>query len=261
MTYRIANAPLAGPARSGTVVHVKPPVKLIFYPGEERFPCTNPKHKKEVVILGHIYVVGGEGEVYEACGGPETGSHDRGHTSGPTPKGKYRLGPRHHHVTVNWSSSCIAFGRPIRQGAVEYEYQDEKGLWHVASGPDGKVTKLRLKERRVELNRALTEDKRQEVIRDVRSWFRWDDGTMMDKWWGNDFGEWAWNLPGTACYIHTTPKDEVAWLLLGGKDIQLENSHGCVHVHPKDRDEMIRKGYLRHGAYFELKGYHEKGPP
>jgi hypothetical protein len=251
MTYRIANAPLAGPARSGTVVHVRPPVKLIFYPGDEQRGDT---------LLGHIYVMGGEGEVYEACGGPAERSHEPGHTRGPTPKGKYHLGPRHHHVTVNWSTSCIAYGAPLRQGAVEYEYQDEKGHWHVASGPDGKVTKLRLKERRVELNRPLTEDRRQEVIRDVRKLFRWNDGTPMDSWWRNDFGEWAWNLPGTACYIHTTPKTEVAWHLLN-QNIALENSHGCIHIHPKDRDEMMRKGYLKQGAYFEVKGYSEKGPP
>ena len=66
MTYRIANAPLAGPARSGTVVHVRPPVKLIFYPGDEQRGDT---------LLGHIYVMGGEGEVYEACGGPAERSH------------------------------------------------------------------------------------------------------------------------------------------------------------------------------------------
>jgi hypothetical protein len=32
-------------------------------------------------------------------------------------------------------------------------------------------------------------------------------------------------------------------------------------VHPKDREDMMRKGYLKQGAYFEVKGYHEKGPP
>jgi len=259
VTYRVASEPVAGPARPGTVVHVRPSVKLIFYPGEEHIHRTIGGRDK-LIIQGHIYVVGGEGEVYEACGGPETHSHDRGHTSGPTPKGKYHLGARHHHVTVNWSASCIAYGRPIRQGAVEYEYQDEKGRWHVASGPHGKVTKLRLKERRVELNRPLTQADRQEVIRGVRKMFRWNNGEPMEQWWYNDFGEWAWNLPGTACYIHTTPEDEVAWHLRSA-NIPLENSHGCVHIHPKDREDMMRKGYLKRGAYFEVKGYSEKGPP
>ena len=262
MSYRIASAPVAGPARPGKIVHVKPPVKLIFYPGETHFRCTNPEHNGEIVILGHIYVVGGVGEVYEACVGPAKRSQDdNGHWRGPTPKNKYRLGPRHHHVTDSWSTSCIAYGSPIHQVAVEYEYQDEKGNWHVASGPEAKMTKLRLKEKAAEKARPLSEEERKEVIRDVRSWFRWKDGTPMDKWWRNDFGEWAWNLPGTVSFIHTTPPDEVAWHLLGGKDIQLENSHGCIHVHPKDREEMIRKGYLKQGAYFEVKGYNEKGPP
>jgi hypothetical protein len=251
MTYRLASEPVSGPSRSGAVVHVKPPVKLIFYPGEEQVGET---------LLGHIYVVGGKGEVYEACGGPVKGKADRGHTKGPTPEGKYRLGPKHHHVTVNWSASCLAFGTPIRQVVVEYEYQDANGSWHLASGPEGKVTQVRLKEWARENGRAPTADKREEIVRDVRTWFRWDDGTMMDKWWNNDFGEWAWNLPGTACYIHTTPNDERAWHF-ESTDISLKNSHGCVHLHPKDRDEMMKKGYLRQGAYFEVKGYDEKGPP
>jgi lipoprotein-anchoring transpeptidase ErfK/SrfK len=82
----------------------------------------------------------------------------------------------------------------------------------------------------------------------------------MDKLWRNDFGEWACNLPGTVCYIHTTPDDEFAWHFQS-KNIQLENSHGCIHLHPKDREDMMRKGYLKQGAYFEVKGYSEKGPP
>lgn len=233
------------------MVHVKPPVKLIFYPGEEQQGDT---------LLGHIYIVGGEGEVYEACGGPAKHVADRGHWMEPTPKGIYRLGPKHHHVTNNWSMSCLAFCTPIRQGAIEYEYQDNSGNWHIASGPTGKVTLVRLKEFAKGLKRSLTKAENDDIVRDVRKWFRWRDGTMMDKWWRNDFGEWAWNLPGTACYIHTTPPDEVAWHLKT-QNIPLENSHGCIHLHPKDRDEMMKKGYLKQGAYFEVKGYDEKGPP
>ncbi len=45
------------------------------------------------------------------------------------------------------------------------------------------------------------------------------------------------------------------------QNIALENSHGCIHIHPKDRDDMMKKGYLKQGAYFEVKGYGEKGPP
>jgi hypothetical protein len=251
VSYQLASKPIDGPDRSGAVVNIKPNLKLIFYPGEKQVGDT---------LLGHIYVVGGEGEVYEACGGPAKSYRDGSHTADPTPKGKYHLGPQHHHVTKNWSMSCLAFGTPIRQGAVEYEYQDASGKWQLASGPNGKVTLVRLKECAKELKRSLTKEENDEIVREVRKSFRWRDGTMMDKWWRNDFGEWAWNLPGTACYIHTTPPDEVAWHFKS-KDIPLENSHGCVHLHPKDRKEMMDKGYLRQGAYFEVKGYNEKGPP
>jgi len=45
---------------------------------------------------------------------------------GPTPKGKYHLGPRHHHVTVNWSTSCIAHRAPLRQGDLRQPFPAEK---------------------------------------------------------------------------------------------------------------------------------------
>lgn len=38
-------------------------------------------------------------------------------------------------------------------------------------------------------------------------------------------------------------------------------SHGCVHIQPVDRDEMMRKGYLKKGVVVEIKPYGEVGPP
>ena len=45
-----------------------------------------------------------------------------------------------------------------------------------------------------------------------------------------------------------------------GSSSALAQSHGCVHVWPKDRDEMMSKGYLDKGTELEVKSYTDKKP-
>jgi len=79
----------------------------------------------------------------------------------------------------------------------------------------------------------------------------------------NDFGKWAWNLrrngQHTSYYIHTTPDDEQN--TISGQTVNLENSHGCVHIVPNERDRMMSAGYLKEGVTFEVRRYIERGPP
>ncbi len=37
----------------------------------------------------------------------------------------------------------------------------------------------------------------------------------------------------------------------------LRQSHGCEHVHPRDVDEMVSKGYLAPGSVLVIHGYDE----
>lgn len=48
--------------------------------------------------------------------------------------------------------------------------------------------------------------------------------------------------------------------LLNDIYIMQSRDDGCVHLRPTDRDEFIRKGYLRDGVDFEVRPYSEKGP-
>ena len=82
--------------------------KLVFFPGEKRVgDCT----------LGTIFVVGGNGERYDAAGGsPDPYKDKGGHRSDPTPKGVYVLGAQHKATTGTWPNSCIKFGTAIRLG-------------------------------------------------------------------------------------------------------------------------------------------------
>jgi hypothetical protein len=56
-------------------------------------------------------------------------------------------------------------------------------------------------------------------------------------------------------FIHTTPKDEAA-----SQPLDLQQSHGCLHIRPKERDTMIEKGYLTEGVRVVVKRYEERRP-
>jgi lipoprotein-anchoring transpeptidase ErfK/SrfK len=86
---------------------------------------------------------------------------------------------------------------------------------------------------------------------------------LLPSWNLNDFGNWSWNLMQgghrTAYYIHTTPDDEAA--TQARQRFVLSQSHGCIHIRPTDRDEMMGKGYLKQGVEVEIMPYGLAGPP
>ncbi len=88
------------------------------------------------------------------------------------------------------------------------------------------------------------------------------DDALISSWNKNDFGNWSWNLKRgghrSAYYIHTTPDDEAA--TAAGRAFDLDQSHGCVHVRPLDRDEMIDSGALKAGFEVEVEAYGLVGP-
>jgi L,D-transpeptidase catalytic domain len=233
-------------------------IRLVFFPGERT---------SHGAVLGAIYVIGGKGERFEAAGGPRTGfkrATDGGHTGEPTPAGRYTLGPKQHVVTSSWPMSTIPFGAALRlnKGEVEWENDAQPGIWHVATGPSGAVTRaftafMQRSGQSVSLKDAV------EAVRDI--FVDRPTGTLLfTVWKQNDFGRWGWNLrnargAGTAYFIHTTPDDEAE--TEARKAFFLANSHGCIHIRPIDRDKMIALGYLKQGVEFDVRSYDEKGPP
>lgn len=86
---------------------------------------------------------------------------------------------------------------------------------------------------------------------------------LVRSWTYNDFGKWSWNLKRngrrTAFFVHTTPDAELA--VLNNVRYELEQSHGCVHIKPADRDEMMNHRYLKAGTVVEVMPYGTTGPP
>ena len=64
----------------------------------------------------------------------------------------------------------------------------------------------------------------------------------------------AYRLQGSpGFYLHTTPETEQEAAV--GEEVTLDHSHGCVHLDPSQRDEMIALGYLQPGVRFVCKKY------
>jgi hypothetical protein len=199
----------------------------------------------------------------KAAGGPPVGSPDRGgHTIEPTPPGFYTLGARVHVVTTSWPKSVIPYDAALRINAGgEVEYEASPKNWKVATGPNGDVTKAKMAFMRRD---KLTPDLATVIVQ-VRAFFIDPaTGNLKDTTWlKNDFGRWGWNLlsrgHATAYFIHTTPGDEQT--TREGKDVFLDNSHGCIHLVPAERDRLEKAGYLKRGVSFEVRPYTEAGPP
>jgi hypothetical protein len=247
---------------------------LTVYPGERSVPHRSehgvPDH---YVVLGHIYV---GHDAYEIAAGPPPGHESKGeggHSAGPTPAGNYWLGPRRHHTTMNWPASVVPWGAQLRfdsKGDIEFQ---ERGAWRHATGRRGAATEAM---RRYFIRTFKEAPASMEPIdKKARALFLDATGALLATYNRNDFGIWAWNLEykhgrKSPYYIHTTAENEAETASIdsaaaagreAGLAVLLEMSHGCIHLIPKDRDDMMRKGYLHTGARVVVKHYREKGPP
>lgn len=227
-------------------------VSLEIYPGE--------RVDSRGVTLGHIYVINGHGESYEMAGGPPPGRgyNDKGgHSAGITPPGHYVLGPQEHHTTSSWPMSVIPWGAPLREADGEIQYQ-VRGRWITASGPQGTVTQATMQFH----IRSGSQPNLSDVAASVRRAFYDQAGNLIPVWNHNDFGMWAWNLTSHGArspyYVHTTPPNEAA--TAAHQRFLLTQSHGCVHIRPADRDEMMQKGYLKAGIAVDVKQYGDTRP-
>lgn len=195
--------------------------------------------------VGKIYVkVGGKLIAkYDARGGPPRKVLDfGGHTADPT-QGSFTIGRQEKGFTTSsWDNSKIPWGSQVRKGTNGYEYK-----------PEGGKEWLKSPVRRKEKN-----DPREPVPVIDDAMFNWLPEVPNQagvRWYDrNDFGAMAYRLQGSpGFYVHTTPETEEQVRL--GKDVELAHSHGCVHVNPKERDEMIAHGYLQPGVRFVCKKY------
>jgi hypothetical protein len=226
------------------------PARVVVYPAEGK--------NSRGVTTGHVYIDGSD-DRYEVAGGPPNPGpiEPGGHRPSVTPAGQYVLDRPEHHTTQNWPRSVVPFGAKLRERDLVVEYE-LGGHWKLASGPSGAVTRALLTWYH-KSGRHLTPAVAGRLAREM---FYDSDGKLMATWQQNDFGKWSWNLKRngvrTVYFIHTTPDDEEA--TAQSLPFELSQSHGCLHIRPRDRDEMVRKRYLIQGTMVEVKKYNERRP-
>lgn len=250
-------SPHRGPAKSGSHhrlhSHRHGKVRLIVYPGESTH-FYKPNENSEIergAGFGHIYVEGSGGDAYPIMTGPPPEyafADEGGHTAGPTTAGVYVLAKGVPKTSKSWPRSVVPFGADVQfapDGHIQFK---ENGHWKDATGRHGKVTEAVLAAAK-RAKKTLTFKEADDEAR--KPFFGGADGkTLLPKYVMNDFGAMAWNLQRdgrhTELYIHTTAKDEL-FNIAGAKRIPLSGSHGCIHITIADREEMVRKNYLRLG--------------
>lgn len=231
-------------------------VKLEFYPGElEDLGAWDREIEEEVTKHGgtfrdvnapegegsiYVYVGGRIVASYRARGGPPSRIEDFGkHVADPTKPGVYRLGAAHTHVTSSWYNSQIPWGAEIRKNDEGYQYRwrGSSGWLWATSHPAST-----LKEPLV----SSDFEGLPEVTR---------DGVSLWIWNKNDFGPLAWNLVPSDIYVHTTAATEAD--TARGAATTLSHSHGCIHIDPRERDEMMERGYLGMDVLFVVRRFEE----
>jgi hypothetical protein len=250
-----------------TVTESKRKPSLVFFPGEHSYTYTDGyRAGKQHQIVGTIYVVGGKGEKFRASGGPQVAykDPDSGRMAEPTRPGHYVLGKKEHVTTQVWGgNSVIPWGADLRINRGEVEFKGEQGGWRIATGRNGEATEAEIAFRRAQGKT----DSMDLILQDVRdSFIDPNSGKLTRTVWNlNPFGPLGWRLwrmPGhviTDQFIHTNPKDE--WAVTQKSAVELDNSHGCIHIIPTDRKPMMDAGYLQEGVECEVRPYTEKGPP
>jgi hypothetical protein len=205
---------------------------------------------------------------YDAEGGPrEKGTDSAGNKFGPTPSGNFVIAycHKHHDSTLYPAWSTLAWGTPLRENGGDVEYQENgkwkslTELWNKKNVGKGSIythsdTVAEVKRRHDELYASASIPK---------TWVFNDFGHMTCYYFDDVKGDGAFD-PKTervrSTYLHTTPDDEATAARYPKGTIVLHKSHGCIHLAPKDIDEMVAHKYLKRGNHIIVHTYLDAPP-
>ncbi|PZP52275.1 MAG: hypothetical protein DI598_01110 [Pseudopedobacter saltans] len=211
-------------------------------------------------------------DAYDAHGGPKIRyKAPDGYWADPTDRGRYLIGKIEKHVSPQkYFYSSIPWGSPLIliNGILNVKIH---GKWIP-------ITTVNSEWKKLSNSDAI------KLVKEANESFRTDNLNIdfryvPDKWIFNDFGHISVkyfkdsngnghqdkNEIEKSDFIHTTPQDEIeTYRAKRNKNvpqINLSQSHGCIHVKPNDIDAMIAKGYLAKGNVVQVHGYNEKKIP
>lgn len=222
-------------------------VELHFYPGPQELKVYALRGAE---VLGAYAMVGGRIE-------PRDDPNNASVRYDPTPAGQYVVDLVSPHASSVWAYSYVPYGAALREADGEVLFRDLNGRWRWATGPKG-----------VFAGREPPPLEREDYL-DA-------DGKLPPAWTRSDFGHLRARLRRISDgavqthMIHPVPaqegteryfQDTAALLDPRAAQRELGYSHGCEHIHPKDLDEMISRGYLAPGTRFIVHGYDEVFAP
>ncbi len=217
--------------------------ELHFYPGDQELRVYVMRAGE---VLDSYGMVGGKNESR-----PDPNNASVGYD--PTPAGRYEIMAVSPHTASAWAYSFVPYGSELREVEGEIQFRDGSGVWRFATGEKG----IFAGRNPGPLDKTAYLD---------------ENGDVMTTWRLNDFGHIRGLLRTTSNgriqshMIHSTPSNEATSgyfqdteSLTDPKEALsiLRHSHGCEHIHPKDLDEMISKGYFAPGTVFVVHGYDE----
>jgi hypothetical protein len=212
----------------------KPPPRMLhFFPGTKRL---------------YYFVDGKPVKETEAWGGPAGTVKGDIMDQGPTDPGDYIIYSVEPYRTNTWPMSRLKWGTKLRANGDKVMFEESPGRWLPL---EKRVPGIGAKDLADENFRLYGQRK------------------LPDRWVFNDFGPLAIryfkdknkdgkkdaNEPLSGEMFHTTPDDEAATAL--GKKVNLMPSHGCIHLKPMDRDDLISLGAFKRGTPLKIHEYSE----
>ena len=205
---------------------------LHFFPSEHRL----------------VYVVGGQTLLsVEARGGPEAApTHsEEAMPPGPTNEGQFLVAGTEAYNTPSWSWSKLDWGVPLIDKGSDVWYQ-------LPSGKYGSV------QRDLGLGRQQILDYHRQLYGSAevpKTWVFNDFGPKAVRYFRDKNGDGKRNAdePLEGEMIHTTPKNEAE--TARGQSVPLDDSHGCIHIRPVDRESLDQVGAFAAGVAFRVHPY------
>lgn len=210
-------------------------MELHFYPGQ------------------HLLLVRHAGRIrarYEARGGPASPGSDPRMAEEPTWPGIYYIHRVESYRTNTWPMSRIRWGTALQDKPVldDVWYRLGSGAW-ASIKKDHRISRTDILRAHQRLHGTLK-------IPDT--WIFNDFGPLAIRWFrdlnGNRRLDGRESLSGQM--FHTTPENEAEHQRRSA--VQLVPSHGCIHLKPSDRDELIRMGAFSAQTAFTVYRYDER---
>lgn len=209
-------------------------MELHFYPGRNLLVA-----KDKTRIHGR----------FEAWGGPSTIGNDARMAEEPTWPGQYVIDKSHAYRTNTWPLSRITWGTKLldKPSQDDVWYQLPENKWGSIKN-DHKISRSEI----IDLYFNLYS------LRIVpKKWVFNDFGPVAIRWFKDSNGNRKLddNEQLSGQMFHTTQANEAEEIRR--LPINMVHSHGCIHLKPRERDQLFAIGAFKPGTIFTVHKYYE----